>query len=53
MDVITHSLRKDFGIENQKLLLLGLNPHSGENGKIGKEEEVELINPVIKNIINI
>ncbi|MCB9207542.1 MAG: 4-hydroxythreonine-4-phosphate dehydrogenase PdxA [Ignavibacteriales bacterium] len=47
IDVIMQSLRKDFGIENPKVALLGLNPHSGENGKIGKEE-IELLNPVIK-----
>ncbi len=32
------SLIRDFAIECPKIAVLGLNPHSGENGKIGNEE---------------
>ena len=32
------SLTNDFKIDKPKIILLGLNPHAGENGKIGKEE---------------
>ena len=32
------TLKNDFDIANPKILLLGLNPHASENGKIGKED---------------
>jgi 4-hydroxythreonine-4-phosphate dehydrogenase len=38
---------KDFGIEKPKIAVLGLNPHAGDEGLIGKEEE-EIIKPAIK-----
>ena len=40
------SLRRDFGIIRPKIAVLGLNPHAGENGKMG-EEESESISPAI------
>jgi 4-hydroxythreonine-4-phosphate dehydrogenase len=40
------SLRKDFGIEQPKVAILGLNPHAGEEGNIGTEEKLK-INPLI------
>ncbi|PKL86141.1 MAG: 4-hydroxythreonine-4-phosphate dehydrogenase PdxA [Ignavibacteriae bacterium HGW-Ignavibacteriae-1] len=33
-----NSLKIDFGIDKPKIAVLGLNPHAGENGKIGMEE---------------
>lgn len=42
-----HTLRKDFTIENPKIAVLSLNPHSGDNGLLGKEEE-EIIAPAIQ-----
>jgi len=33
------SLQKDFGIDKPKIAVLGLNPHAGDEGLIGKEEE--------------
>lgn len=41
------SLIRDFGIHKPKIAVLGLNPHAGENGMIGNEEE-NMITPVIK-----
>jgi 4-hydroxythreonine-4-phosphate dehydrogenase len=41
------SLKKDFGIIRPKIAILGLNPHAGENGKIGTEEQ-EIIIPAIQ-----
>ncbi len=41
------SLKKDFGIIRPKIAVLGLNPHAGENGKMGQEEQ-EVITPAIK-----
>ena len=40
------SLRKDFGVVRPKIAVFGLNPHAGENGKMGSEEQ-ELILPAI------
>jgi 4-hydroxythreonine-4-phosphate dehydrogenase len=40
------SLKKDFGIIRPKIAVLGLNPHAGENGKMGQEEQ-EVIAPAI------
>ena len=42
------SLQKDFGINKPKIALLGLNPHAGEMGYIGKEEK-NIIKPAIDN----
>lgn len=36
-----------FGIEQPKLALLGLNPHSGDAGLIG-DEEIKILNPLMK-----
>lgn len=49
IELISLSLQKDFLIYNPKLAVLGLNPHSGENGKIGSEE-LNIIKPVINKI---
>ena len=43
------SLVQDFNINKPKIAVLGLNPHSGDNGIIGKEEQ-ELIKPTIEKI---
>lgn len=40
------SLKKDFGIIRPRIAVLGLNPHAGENGKMGTEES-EVILPAI------
>lgn len=42
-----NSLKTDFAIPNPKLAVLSLNPHSGENGAMGKEE-IEIIKPAIE-----
>ena len=46
---IEKSLTMDFGIRRPKIALLGINPHSGDNGTIGKEDE-EILKPVIKEM---
>jgi 4-hydroxythreonine-4-phosphate dehydrogenase len=47
---ITHAdLVKRFGIEEPRLLVLGLNPHAGESGTLGTEE-VEIIAPVVRKL---
>lgn len=49
--VIHQALRQDFGLENPRIVLAGLNPHAGEEGTIGKEEE-EIFKPSIKILQN-
>ena len=49
LNLLNLVLNKDFNIKNPKLALLGLNPHSGDNGLIGLEEK-EIIIPAIKNL---
>ncbi len=49
--VIEHSLKIDFGISKPKIALLGINPHSGDNGIIGKEDDV-ILKPVIKEVFD-
>jgi len=44
--VLENSLKKDFGIEKPNIAILGLNPHAGDDGTIGKEEQ-EILRPVI------
>jgi 4-hydroxythreonine-4-phosphate dehydrogenase len=45
--IINQSLIRDFGIDKPKIAVLGLNPHAGDEGLIGKEEET-IIKPAIK-----
>ncbi|SFP47264.1 4-hydroxythreonine-4-phosphate dehydrogenase PdxA [Tranquillimonas alkanivorans] len=45
---ITHAaLRRDFGIDNPRIAVTGLNPHAGEGGVMGREE-IEVIVPVLE-----
>jgi len=47
LNILHQSLMKDFGIEKPKIAVLGLNPHAGDDGLVGKEEE-EIIKPALK-----
>lgn len=38
LDLLVECLEKDFGIENGRIAIAGLNPHSGEQGQLGREE---------------
>ena len=49
--LLHQSLQKDFGIDKPRIAVLGLNPHAGDEGLIGKEEET-LIRPAIKEAKN-
>jgi 4-hydroxythreonine-4-phosphate dehydrogenase len=49
IETIKNSLIQDFGIRRPKIAVLGFNPHSGDNGVIGKEE-LEIMKPTIKSI---
>jgi len=46
---IEKSLQIDYGVQRPKIAMLGINPHSGDNGTIGKEDE-EILKPVIKEM---
>lgn len=45
--VMNQSLKQDFAIEKPKIAVLGLNPHAGDNGLIGTEEQ-EIIKPAVE-----
>ncbi len=49
VNTIYDSLIQDFGISKPKIAILGINPHSGDHGVIGKEDE-EVLKPTIKKI---
>ena len=46
LDLMLKSLKNDFGIIKPKIAVMGLNPHAGEEGLLGKEES-EIIKPLI------
>jgi len=49
--IMNESLKIDFGIRKPKIAVLGLNPHSGDDGVIGTEEK-EIISPVIRKVFD-
>jgi 4-hydroxythreonine-4-phosphate dehydrogenase len=48
---INKSLIQDFGVNKPKIAVLGLNPHSGDNGVIGNEEET-IVKPALKKLFD-
>lgn len=49
VSILYKTLVKDFGISKPKIAVLGLNPHCGDNGVIGNEDDV-VIRPTIAEI---
>ncbi len=49
VEIMHRTLVQDFGISKPKIAVLGLNPHCGDNGVIGNEDE-ELIRPTLLEI---
>ncbi|MCF6128560.1 4-hydroxythreonine-4-phosphate dehydrogenase PdxA [Flavobacterium sp. AS60] len=49
IETIKQTLVQDFGINKPKIAVLALNPHAGDNGVIGKEDD-EIVKPVIKKL---
>ena len=47
--ILKESLIRDFGIDKPKIAVLGLNPHAGDEGQIGNEEQTT-IKPVIDQL---
>ena len=49
VEIMHATLVKDFGINKPKIAILGLNPHCGDKGVIGREDD-EIIRPTINEI---
>lgn len=45
--LVVHALRRDFAIARPRVAVLGLNPHAGEQGELGTEEQT-LIGPAVE-----
>jgi 4-hydroxythreonine-4-phosphate dehydrogenase len=52
LKIIQRSLIEDFAITNPRIAVLGLNPHAGDNGLIGNEEN-EIIMPALDEARNL
>jgi 4-hydroxythreonine-4-phosphate dehydrogenase len=48
LGVVADALIRDFGVDKPRIAVLGLNPHAGDGGEIGKEEET-IIAPAIED----
>lgn len=51
INVIHQTLVQDFSINKPKIAVLGLNPHAGDNGVIGNEED-KILKPTIKKLFD-
>lgn len=49
IETIKQSLVQDFGVNKPKIAVLALNPHAGDNGVIGKEDD-EILRPTLKKL---
>lgn len=49
LEILHRTLIRDFAIRKPKIAVLGLNPHAGDNGTLGKEE-LEIIKPAIDEL---
>ena len=47
LTLLNSSLKRDFGIEKPRIAVLALNPHAGDAGLLGKEEQ-EIITPAME-----
>lgn len=48
LEILNNSLKKDFLIDRPKIAVLGLNPHAGDKGLIGTEDESIIHAAIIK-----
>jgi len=46
---VEKALRRDFAVSRPRLAISGLNPHAGEQGALGREDD-EIIGPAIKGL---
>jgi 4-hydroxythreonine-4-phosphate dehydrogenase len=49
LNILHADLRTRFGIENPEIIVCGLNPHAGEGGHLGKEDDA-VIAPVVREL---
>lgn len=47
--VTWEALRRDFGVEAPRIAIAGLNPHAGEGGSIGREDE-DIVGPAVRDL---
>jgi 4-hydroxythreonine-4-phosphate dehydrogenase len=50
IQIVMADLTDKFGFQKPKLLVCGLNPHAGENGHLGTEEQ-NIIEPLLKELV--
>ncbi len=50
LEILHTDLQSKFGIESPEIVVCGLNPHAGEGGHLGAEDD-DIIAPVIKDLI--
>lgn len=48
LKIMNKTLKKDFGIERPTIAVLGLNPHAGDEGMLGDEEEKHIRPAIIE-----
>lgn len=51
LGMLNHALIQDFGIVKPRLAVLGFNPHAGDNGLLGDEDE-RILTPVLKEAVD-
>ena len=51
INIIHNTMVQDFGIQKPKIAVLGINPHNGDNGVIGDEDD-KVLGPALDNIRN-
>src|SRR5690606_399744 len=51
INIIYKTLQQDFSISHPKIAMLGINPHSGDNGVIGREDE-DIMKPTLEKLRN-
>lgn len=47
--ILARDMRQRFGLERPRLVLAGLNPHAGEDGTIGREDE-DILRPAVADL---
>ncbi len=51
LQIVHNALQRDFGLATPRIAVLGLNPHAGEDGHLGREE-LDLIIPLLERLRN-
>jgi len=51
LHIMNDSLKRDFGVDMPKIAVLSLNPHCGDGGLLGDEEQ-NIIRPAVEEAVN-